>query len=78
MINIELNLDPMYDHYHRTVFGIQTWLIAIGGISRAIMIGGLIFSQRIAGYLYKRSIIENLFMGRSKLSDLESRNKHKK
>ena len=49
---IELSMDPDYEHYKRERFGIQGWLIAIGGISRAIMIGGLVLTQSVTKYLY--------------------------
>lgn len=52
------------------VFGVQNWLIAIGGISRAIMIFGSFMSQRIALYFYQAEIIENMFMGRHSIKSM--------
>ena len=59
---IKIALDPLYDHHHREVYTIQNWLIAISGISRAIMIMGLIASQYISNHIFKTEMIENLFM----------------
>jgi hypothetical protein len=41
LLSISIALDSHYNHYHRTVYGLQNWLIAISGMSRAIMITGL-------------------------------------
>jgi hypothetical protein len=57
-------LDPYYHHYHRQVFGIQDWLIAISGISRAIMILGLLLTEKFAHSIYRSEIIKQLFMTR--------------
>ena len=66
VLSIRNALDPLYDHYHREVYAIQNWLIAISGISRAIMIFGLVSSQYITSHIFKTEMIENLFMRSTK------------
>ena len=39
-------------------------MIAISGISRAILITGLVVSQKMARLIYNKEIIQSLFMGR--------------
>jgi hypothetical protein len=70
VIEIDISLDSMYNHFHRSVFGIDNYLIAISGISRAIMIGGLFLSRYIGTHMYRSEIIEHLFMGRKTLREV--------
>jgi hypothetical protein len=63
----------VYNHFHRSVFGVDNYLIAISGISRAIMIGGLFLSRYIGTHMYRSEIIENLFMGRKTLEEAQKK-----
>ena len=64
---MKLDLDLYYKHHTRSVYGIQDWLIAISGISRAIMIMGLLVTDKIAAAMYRSEIIKHLFMTRKSL-----------
>ena len=64
---VTFELDPKYDHHHRIRYSIQNWLIAVSGISRAIMLFGLYLTKYLSRYIYRLNIIETLFMRRTTL-----------
>jgi len=70
IVTVSLELDPKYDHYHRIRFSIQNWLIAVAGISRAIMLFGLYLTKYLSRYIYRLNIIETLFMRRTTLEHI--------
>ena len=43
-------------------YSLADWLIDIGGISRAIYIGGLVAAHFIALRMYKAALIQDIFM----------------
>ena len=43
-------------------YSLADWLIDVGGISRAIYIGGLVAAHFIALRMYKTALINDIFM----------------
>ena len=77
VFRMKLDLSPYYKHHTRSVFGLQDWLIATSGISRAIMILGLLVTEKIAAAMYRSEIIKHLFMTRKSLPVFSKQKKGK-
>ena len=59
---VRMVMDKSAHKFKSTVYSITDLLIEIGGISRALIVGGIIATGFAAKYFYRAALVQDLFM----------------